>query len=84
MTETEQPKEERIIEMDVQRLRDFRNHPFKIRNMIKDHNKTENNTRILFAAFLFLLKDFYIVFPVVVISGMIASVKITKAFIEKQ
>ena len=52
--------------------------------MIKDHNKTENNTRIRFAAFLFLLKDFYIVFPVVVISGMIASVKITKAFIEKQ
>ena len=45
MTETEQPKEERIIEMDVQRLRDFRNHPFKIREDTQFKQLTESISR---------------------------------------
>ena len=42
MTEQEQPKEERIIEMDVQRLRDFRNHPFKVREDTQYKQLTES------------------------------------------
>ena len=45
LTETEQPKEERIIEMDVQRLRDFRNHPFKIREDTQFKQLTESISR---------------------------------------
>ena len=45
LTETEQPKEERIIEMDVQRLRYFRNHPFKIRDDAQFKQLTESISR---------------------------------------